>query len=112
MPIYCYLCKKCGKIFEEMATISARNNPIECKCGSIANRNIKAELAIGSRTKRITDNPRWSLSMGVPAGQVDAFRKRFPNSTYDNQGRLLIKRRKHKLQEMKARGFVELDNRK
>lgn len=111
MPSYTALCE-CGRIFQYISTISARNNPVECECGSMANRDVEAELAVGSRTKWVSDNPRWSISMGVPPSQVNEFRKRFPNSTYDNRGRLLIKNRKHKLQEMKARDFVELGDRK
>lgn len=111
MPSYTASCK-CGRIFQYISTILGRNEPIQCECGSMANRDVEAELAVGSRVKWVSDNPRWSISMGVPPSQVSEFRKRFPGSTYDNQGRLLVKNRKHKLQEMKARDFVELDNRK
>lgn len=110
MPSFVAKCK-CGKIFRYMSTISSRNEPIECECGLMANRNVEAELNVGSRKKWVGDNPRFSISMGVPPSQVNEFRKRFPESTYDNRGRLLIKNRKHKLQEMKRRDFVELDRR-
>lgn len=55
------------------------------------------------------DNPRWSTSMGVPANQVEQFRRRFPNSTYSDDGKLLIKNRADKKRQMKERGFVEYD---
>lgn len=109
MPSYAASCK-CGKIFQYISTISARNDPVECECGLMANRDVEAELAVGSRVKWVSDNPRWSLSMGVPPSQVNEFRKRFPGSTYSPDGKLLIKNRKHKLKEMKVRGFAELDN--
>ena len=107
MPSYTASCK-CGRIFQYISTISARNDPVECECGSTANRDVEAELNVGKRTKWVSDNPRWSLSMGVPPSQVNEFRKRFPNSVYDNRGRLLVKNRKDKLKQAKERGFVEL----
>ena len=113
MPEYMASCKYCGKSFSFMSTVSDRNKPVECECGSMAKRDLQVEFAPrGLRNKWITDNPRWSLSMGVPPSQVAAFRKRFPDSVYDNNGRLLIKNRKHKLQEMKRRDFCELENRR
>lgn len=55
------------------------------------------------------DNPRWSTSMGVPAHQVEQFRKRFPNSTYSDDGRLLVKNRAHKKELMRERFMIEYD---
>lgn len=55
----------------------------------------------------LNNNERWSTSMGVPAGQVEQFSKRFPNSTYSPDGRLLIKNRADKKRQMKERGFIE-----
>lgn len=53
------------------------------------------------------ENIRWSTSMGVPAGQVNDFRKRFPDSVYSSDGRLQVKSRAHKKKLMKERGFIE-----
>lgn len=55
------------------------------------------------------DNERWSTSMGVPANQVEQFSKRFPNSTYSKDGRLLIKNRADKKRQMSERFMVEYD---
>lgn len=55
------------------------------------------------------NHPRWSTSMGVPAGQVNDFRKRFPGSTYSNDGRLLIKNRTDKKRQMAERFMYEQD---
>jgi len=55
------------------------------------------------------DNPRWSTSMGVPAGQVKQFRERFPNSVYDDNGRLYIKNRVDKKRQMAERFMYEQD---
>ena len=111
MPSYGYLCPQCGN-FHELNTISGRGKT-ECpECGKECKRDVEYELNSGSEMNVVTDNHRWSLSMGVPPSQVAAFRKRFPKSTYDNKGWLLIKNRKDKLRQCRERGFVELDNRK
>jgi hypothetical protein len=95
-----------------MNTISGRNK-IECpECGNDCERDVEYELNSGGELNAVTDNPRWSLSMGVPPSQVDVFRKRFPNSTYDDRGRLLVKNRKDKLRQARERGMCELDNRR
>ncbi len=50
--------------------------------------------------------------MGVPVASLAEYRKKFPNSTYDNAGRLLIKSRSDKMRQANERGFCELDNRR
>lgn len=55
------------------------------------------------------NHPRWSTSMGVPAGQVKQFRERFPGSTYSEDGRLLIRNRADKKRQMKERFMYEQD---
>lgn len=55
------------------------------------------------------DHPRWSTSMGVPANQVNDFRKRFPNSTYSDDGKLYIKNRADKTRQRKERFMYEQD---
>ena len=57
----------------------------------------------------IVNNERWSESMGVTPEQVPEAMRTFPGSVYDSEGRLLIKSRKHKIQEMKRRGYAEFD---
>jgi putative FmdB family regulatory protein len=110
IPDYGYKCEECGN-FRDFNTISGREKTQCPKCGKECSRDVEYELNSGVSFKLVTDNPRWSISMGVPPSQVEEFRKRFPKSTYDDRGRLLIKNRNHKLSEMKARGFVELDRR-
>lgn len=113
IPEYSYRCRECNAVFRDVNTIGKRRSS-NCECGGKANRDIDAELAHarGSRVKQITENERWSRSMGVPRKQLAEFRKRFPNSTYDNDGRLLIKSRSDKKRQMKERGFVELNDEK
>jgi putative FmdB family regulatory protein len=111
MPSYGYICTKCKKEFRDLNSISARNES-ECECGGIAKRDMEVECKLAGSFKLVSENERWSLAAGVPASQVGEFRKRFPDSVYRDDGRLLIKSRKHKLQEMKKRNMIELGDRK
>lgn len=111
MPEYVATCV-CGKTFKYISTITSRHTSV-CECGRSAYRDIDAELAsVGERKKWVTENNRWSRSMGVPPASLAEYRKKFPNSVYDDSGKLLIKDRKDKLRQMKERDFIELDNRK
>ncbi len=114
MPEYVARCIKCDETFKYSSTISKRNDPCWCRCGSDAFRDIEAELnSVGDRQKWITSNERWSRSMGVPVASLAEYRKKYPNSTYDHAGRLLIKSRSDKMRQANERGFVELsDNRR
>ena len=113
MPTYGYRCEKCDLVFRDLNTISNRATT-DCECGGKANRDMDAELALsrGSRHKWVTENERWSRSMGVPTKQLAEFRKKYPNSTYNDKGHLLIKSRSDKMRQAKERGFVELSDQK
>ena len=111
MPAYTYQCSTCSHVFDTMESISRRNNPQTCpKCEGLGYRDVEHELQFNSRAKWVTDNERWSVSMGVPLASLAEYRKQFPNSVYDNNGRLLIRDRKDKLRQMRERSMVELDN--
>jgi hypothetical protein len=57
----------------------------------------------------LVNNERYSEAMGVTEEQIPEAMRTFPGSEYDSTGRLLIRNRKHKLAEMKRRGYVEFD---
>lgn len=109
MPEYTYRCKKCDTVFQDMNTISKRGIT-DCECGGEAIRDTDAELAHsrGERHKWITENERWSRSMGVPVKQLAEFRKKYPHHVYNDKGYLLVKNIRHKRKQAKERGFVEL----
>lgn len=110
MPNYVASCKKCGRVFEYNERIADRNKIQVCECGYLAKRDVQAELACaGNFNGTCKSNPRWSISMGVPANQVEQFRERFPESTYSPDGRLLIKSRVDKKRQMAERNMVELN---
>ena len=102
-------CKYCKRTFRYMSTISNREEPVECECGLRAERDVEAELAPRPMIKLITENERWSRSMGVPQASLAEYRKKYPNSTYDDKGRLLIKSRSDKKRQMTERDMCELD---
>ena len=111
MPEYTFRCKDCDIVFRGIATISKRNELQDCECGGKAKRDIDAELAfVGKGCKWVTENERWSRSMGVPVKQLDEFRKKYPHHVYNDKGHLLVKDRKHKLKLAKEREFVELND--
>lgn len=107
MPTYCFKCD-CGKTYEQTLPMSECNKPLVCECGKEAKRDLVAEHSGGGVDCLMKENERWSLSMGVPASQVNEFRRRFPGSTYRSDGALLIKSRHDKLRQMKERNFKEL----
>jgi len=110
MPAYVASCDKCGRIFRYFSCINDRNLIQVCECGQFCERDVQAELAcMGNFDATMKSNPRWSTSMGVPANQVKQFSKRFPDSTYSPDGRLLIKNRVDKLRQMKERFMIEYD---
>jgi len=84
--------------------MSNYKTPQHCEKGHLSIRDLKAECVQG-----IVDNERWSISMGCPTSQVNEFRKRFPNSVYSDDGRLLVKNRKDKIRQGNERGMVEYD---
>lgn len=107
---YSYKCDRCGYIFDEHRPAARRNDAAKCpECLGPAGRSFKETIKDSKIDATMKENERWSISMGVPPSQVNEFRRRFPTSTYDDRGRLLIKNREHKKAEMKRRNFIELD---
>ena len=95
-----FQCKLCSFIQEY------EDAPLSCpECGS-KSYTLRFGHSLGKK-KWVTEKERWSRSMGCPPSQVEEFRKRFPNSTYNDDGLLLVKNRKDKLRQMKERDMVE-----
>lgn len=104
MPFYCYRCTACNKLIEDFQSIPEPRPTITCPdCQYPAVRSYMDE----AKNTDLVDNPRWSEAMGCMPHEVPERMRQFPGSVYDSEGRLLIRNRKHKLEEMKRRGFVE-----
>ena len=100
-----FQCKLCS-FMDEYEDFTAPKVCPECNSKSYTLIFNKNSIDRGKK-KQVTENERWSISMGCPPSQVAEMRKRFPNSTYDDRGRLLVKNRRDKLRQMKERGMVE-----
>ena len=105
MPIYVYKCE-CGNVIEDFVPIYRPKSAVTC---SVCNKSAKRSISSEHVNTDLVDNERWSESMGVMPEQIPEAMRTFPGSVYDREGRLLIKNRKHKLEEMRRRGYVELD---
>jgi putative FmdB family regulatory protein len=106
MPTYTYRCKDCDTVFQDCILMNDRNKPTKCECGGEANRDVDAELATMRNVKVAADTGHWSMAMGVPPGQVAEFRKRFPNSTYNDKGDVWVGNLRDKRRQQKERGMV------
>jgi hypothetical protein len=105
MPIYCYKCKN-GHVTEKF--VAAMHPYVSCDCetcGRKARRSFSDEMF----NTDLVNNERVSESMGVQPHQIQEAMKTFPGSEYTKDGGLKIHSRKHKKEEMKRRGYVELD---
>jgi hypothetical protein len=112
MPHYTGKCTECDKIHGYHSSIKDRNNcPQWCECGGSIVRDVEEELKQRRENegsaKQVTDNERWSLSMGVPLSQVAEYKKRFPHHVLNDKGHLQIKGYSDKKRKMKERGFVQ-----
>lgn len=85
-------------VFEPRSTVDCQS------CGKPASRSLVDEHV----NTDMVHNERWSEAMGVTIEQIPQAMQTFPGSCYHPEtGALLIKSRKHKLEEMKRRGYVE-----
>lgn len=103
MPIYVYKCES-GHVSDEFMQKFTPPKTVVCPTCSK-----KAKRFYGGETVNtdLVNNERYSDAMGVTEEQIPEAMRTFPGSEYDSTGRLLIKNRKHKLAEMKRRGYVE-----
>lgn len=111
MPLYCYVCSKCGHKFEYLECMARRNELQVCPgCGGPSGRDVESE-AHGNSDTVAQDHIRYSKAMGVNPEQIPSAEKAFPGSEYvksgPHAGDLIIRNRQHKLKEMKRRGFDE-----
>lgn len=103
MPIYEFKCEQ-GHISDELMSFND-DLPEYITCPKCGNR---AKHIISLPNTDMKENERWSEAMGVNVDQIPQAQKTFPGSEYHPEtGALKINSRKHKLKEMKRRGYVE-----
>lgn len=59
MPIYQYLCVKCGEVTDKVRSIANRDVPIQCVCGGEA-------LPIVTKPGRFQRSPGWASRVDTP----------------------------------------------
>ena len=110
MPRYSYKCSKCGYKFDEIDSISRRNDTRHCpSCNGPAGRDAETEINTRPGTQN-EDHPRWSWSMGATPQMAREMLKKHPHLQYkygENGGPLLVKNRQEKLKLMKLHGMQE-----
>jgi len=110
MPTYTFRCSKCNHVFDEVSTISGRNDPQECpQCQEKAPRDVESELAnMGDFDETTKDHERWSWSMGVNVHEIPEILRRYPDREYHPKtGQLKVRNRQHKLKLMKEHSMEE-----
>lgn len=107
MKDFIFTCPLCGYTFEQ-------NGPPVCTptCECTGDWEFmkrvfpKGNINIDGTSRGVE---RYSHSMGCNPHEIPKFEKLYPGSKYTPDGRLIIKNRQHKLQELKRRGYSELD---
>lgn len=78
MPLYCFVCDKCGSKDEDIRPMSQCTEPLECSvCGSNMFRDFKAEGHNVTGTER--GETFWSQSLAINPCQTEEHRRKFPN---------------------------------
>lgn len=85
MPLYSFLCPKCGAKDERIRRMKNADTPCKClKCGTKMNRDFVADLPHAANDYK---NPIHSDSLAINPEQRAEHKKLFPNIKLDNQCR-------------------------
>ena len=93
MPIYEYSCD-CNWTTEVIAPMKDYNKPVVCVCG----KNMQRIISLPNTD--MINNVRFSNSMGVNPRQIPEMERKYPNSRYTPDGKLIVNSRKDKLHKM------------
>lgn len=105
MPIYVFTCKS-GHITEVFR--HKPKPPLVARCNTCrkpATRSLSLERA--GKTDCVV-RVRYSDAMGINPDMIPEAMKKFPDSNYLPDGRLIVRSRADKKKKMKERGLVEL----
>ena len=100
MPIYTWKCD-CGREQEVVRPMKDYDKPVVCECGQDMQRIISLP------STDMVNNVRYSNSMGVNPKRIAEMERRYPDSRYTPDGRLIVNSRKDKMKKLKQRGLVE-----
>ena len=110
MPLYYYLCEKCGHAKQEVRPIDQRGTPSLCSCGSVLIRDYAREA--GATITDWTD-PILSDGAGVHPDQVGEARAEAKKHgipvEYTSDGRAIFTSHTQRKKALKKLGLVDLD---
>lgn len=105
MPMYEFKCRKCGNHDSVVRPMAESEKLHTCpKCGYVMFRDWAAEQGGRGHAEAATF---YSDSLGVHPSQVEEARKRFPNRTFLDDGRMAIKDYQEYKAVLKEIGFVD-----
>lgn len=112
MPTYCYKCKKCRTVTEEVSTIAERKQGVACKkCGALALRDVLSEHT--GRMPRPGIWPMVSDAMAVAPSQIPEMlresKARGVPTEYTKDGQPILRYREHRSEYMKSFGYHDRD---
>ena len=101
MPIHEYICPE-KHITEKFSHGHRPSYIIKCeRC------NLPARKMVSRVNTDLTNNERYSNSMGVNPRQIPEAERLYPGSRYTPDGRLIVMSRKDKLRKIKQRNLIE-----
>ncbi len=108
MPIYCFICDKCGAYTEQPRLMSDASRPQKCECNETMRRCYQAEAPSNTPGNW----PMESDAMGVSPTQVvdaekDAASIGIPTQFNKETGAAIFTSRKHRKQYCEAKGFFD-----
>ena len=106
-----YECQDCEETFDEVVNVDSGTPEMPCpKCKEMC-----GWVKLGGKPKSTRpfvniaypEHIRESLAMAVRPEDVPAAMKKYPGSTYNSRGHLIIHNRAEKLKRMKERNLIE-----
>lgn len=85
--IYEFKCNECGKVFDEVRKVAQMNEPATCPCGGLASRQFAP-------------------------GRIHLFGTSVEHPEFNHGLGMVIKNKKHRKDEARARGMEEIGNEK
>ncbi len=105
MPIYNYVCPRCGAEDDDICLFRNKEYPT-CTCGRRMIDDFNSRT-----TKTGGDKKRVSFALGVHVSQISSgeAEKIHPGAEFDSDGNMMIKNYTEKKQRMRERGYVDRD---